>query len=193
MRRICVFCGSKSGANPVYAAAAKTFGELLVQNNLGLVFGAGHVGLMGVVADAVLAAGGEVIGVIPQALVDKELAHPRVKEMHIVDTMHQRKAMMADLADAFVALPGGFGTGDEFFEIVTWRQLHIHSKPVAMLNTAGFFDPLLQWLNHVVAEGFINPEHQRLILVSHDPHALLQAVLQQATANSAPAPDAPRP
>lgn len=193
MQRICVFCGSKSGSNPIYATAAKQFGELLVQRGLGLVFGGGHVGLMGVMADAALAAGGEVIGVIPQALVDKELAHPGVKEMHIVTTMHQRKAIMADLADAFVALPGGFGTGDEFFEIITWRQLHIHSKPVALLNTDGFFTPLLGWLDHVVNEGFIKPEHRRLLIVAEDARQLLERVLDQPAAAVPISGETPKP
>lgn len=194
MKRVCVFCGSRTGSNPVYAAAAKEFGALLVQHGLGLVFGGGHIGLMGVIADAVLAAGGEVIGVIPQALRDKELAHAGVQQMHIVSTMHQRKAIMADLSDAFVALPGGFGTGDEFFEIVTWRQLRIHAKPVAILNTAGFFDPLLAWLDHVVAEDFIKRAHRQQLIVETSPMELVKRLLavpgQQAPP---PMPETPPP
>jgi uncharacterized protein (TIGR00730 family) len=191
-KRVCVFCGSKAGVQPVYAAAAAELGRLLVQHDAGLVFGGGHIGLMGVIADAVLAAGGEVIGVIPQALVDKELAHPGVREMHIVETMHQRKAVMADLSDAFVALPGGFGTCDEFFEIITWRQLHIHEKPVGLLNTAGFFTPLLAWIDHVVREGFVKQRHRDLLLVSQTPHDLLGRLLRQP-AEPPPAVDAPKP
>lgn len=192
MKKVCVFCGSASGSNPVYAAAAKEFGEQLVRHGLGLVFGGGHVGLMGVIADAVLARGGEVIGVIPRALVDKELAHPRVERMHIVDSMHQRKAVMADFADAFVALPGGFGTGDEFFEIITWRQLRIHAKPVGLLNTNGFFDPLLAWLDHVVREGFIKQPHRELLVVADSPQELLRRVLQRPIAEAASV-DTPKP
>jgi uncharacterized protein (TIGR00730 family) len=193
MKRVCVFCGSRCGSNPVYAAAAKELGELLARHGLGLVFGAGNIGLMGVVADAVLAGGGEVIGVIPQALVDKELAHPRVRHMHIVSSMHQRKQIMADHADAFVALPGGFGTCDEFFEIVTWRQLKIHAKPVALLNTNGFFDRLLDWLDHVVDEDFIKRPHRELLIVESTPEALLELILQEPSPEIARAKDTPKP
>src|SRR2546421_2418842 len=154
MRRVCVFCGSRTGTAPVYAEEARRLGAALCRRGLGLVYGAGNIGLMGVLADAVLAHGGEVIGVIPRALVDKELAHAGLTQLHIVETMHQRKALMEQLADAFVALPGGYGTGDELFEILTWAQLHIHAKPIGLLNVAGYFDALLAWLNHTVAEGF---------------------------------------
>jgi len=180
MKRICVFCGSRTGNNPLYAAAAVELGQLFVQHGIDLVFGGGHIGLMGVIADAVLAAGGDVIGVIPQALVDKELAHPRVQQMHVVGSMHQRKAIMADLSDAFIAMPGGYGTGDEFFEIVTWRQLHIHNKPIGILNTAGFFDALLGWLDHVVQEGFIKPPQRGLLQVSASPQELLGRLITAA-------------
>src|SRR5262245_12742237 len=142
MRRVCVFCGSSAGNRPEYADAARHLGAALARRGLGLVYGGGHVGLMGVVADAVLRAGGEVIGVIPQALVERELAQAGLTRLEVVDTMHQRKARMADLADAFVALPGGFGTCDELFEILTWSQLGLHARPVGLLNVAGFFDPL---------------------------------------------------
>src|SRR5262245_8842875 len=150
MKRVCVFCGSKSGSRVIYADATRRFGQALVEHGCELVFGAGHVGLMGVLADAVLAAGGNAIGVIPQALVDRELAHGSLTELHIVETMHQRKSLMADLSDAFVALPGGYGTGDELFEILTWAQLGIHSKPIGLLNVAGYFDPMLAWLDHML-------------------------------------------
>src|SRR5262245_770868 len=139
MKRVCVFCGSRSGDHEAYAGAARRLGQLLAARGLGLVFGGGHIGLMGVLADAMVQANAEVIGVIPQALVDKELAHPGVADMRIVPTMHQRKAVMADLADAFIALPGGYGTADELFEILTWGQLRIHAKPIGVLNTHGFF------------------------------------------------------
>ena len=173
MKRVCVFCGSKSGARPLYADAARRFAAALVGRDCELVFGAGHVGLMGVLADAVLAAGGKVIGVIPQALVDRELAHDRLTALHVVDTMHQRKALMADLSDAFVALPGGYGTGDELFEILTWAQLGIHVKPIGLLNSGGFFDPMLAWLEHMVREDFLRRKHRDLLLVAGDADELL--------------------
>jgi uncharacterized protein (TIGR00730 family) len=176
MRSVCVFCGSSAGAAPVYAEAARLLGEALAARGLELVFGAGHIGLMGALADAVLAAGGRAVGVIPQALVDKELAHGGLTELVVVDTMHQRKALMADRADAFAALPGGFGTADELFEILTWAQLGLHGKPVGLLNVAGFFDPLLAWLNRAVADGFLRPEHRALLRVAAAPDELLAAL-----------------
>jgi uncharacterized protein (TIGR00730 family) len=145
----------------------------MAMRGLELVFGAGHIGLMGVLADAVLAAGGRAVGVIPRALADKELAHQGLTRLHVVETMHQRKALMADSADAFIALPGGYGTGDELFEIVTWAQLGIHDKPIGLLNVAGFFDPLLAWIDHMVEEGFVRPEHGGLLLVEDDVQGLL--------------------
>ena len=173
MRRVCVFCGSSSGTRPEYAGAARRFGAALAGRGLGLVYGGGHVGLMGVLADAVLDAGGEVVGVIPQALVDKELAHGGLTELLVVGTMHQRKALMADRADAFAALPGGFGTADELFEVLTWAQLGLHAKPVGLLNVAGFFGPLLGWVDVAVREGFLRPEHRDLLTVADEPEALL--------------------
>ena len=155
MHRVCVFCGSSLGDRPDYTEAARRLGTALAARGLGLVFGAGHVGLMGALADAVLAAGGEAIGVIPQALVDRELAHRGLTQLRIVQTMHQRKALMADLADGFIALPGGFGTLDELFEMLTWNQLKIHDKKIYMLNTAGFYDPLRLHLQHLEKEGFL--------------------------------------
>jgi len=175
--RICVFCGSRRGADPVYAVAAQALGQALTRRGLGLVFGGGHIGLMGVLADAVLAGGGEVTGVIPQALVDKELAHAAVRDMRIVATMHERKAVMADLSDAFIALPGGYGTADELFEILTWAQLRIHTKPIGLLNTQGFFDPLLAWLDHTVTEGFVKPIHRGLLLVADTAETLLDELI----------------
>jgi uncharacterized protein (TIGR00730 family) len=178
MRRLCVFCGSQTGSH-VYIDAARRFGELLAQRGLGLVYGAGHIGLMGVLADAALASSGQVIGVIPKALVDKELAHRGLTTLHIVHTMHQRKAQMADLSDGFAALPGGFGTAEELFEILTWAQLGLHNKPVGLLNVAGFFDPLLAWLDHAVGEQFLKPKHRQLLLIDNDPGRLIDRLLQQ--------------
>ena len=173
MKQVCVFCGSNPGGRPVYAEAARRLGVALTARGLGLVYGGGHVGLMGVVADAVLAGGGRVVGVIPRALADKELAHGGLSELHVVGTMHERKALMADCADAFVALPGGFGTADELFEILTWAQLGLHAKPVGLLNIAAFFDPLLAWIDHMTAENLLRPEHRRLLLVADEVDRLL--------------------
>ncbi|MBA4187000.1 MAG: TIGR00730 family Rossman fold protein [Planctomycetaceae bacterium] len=166
MKHVCVFCGSASGVNPAYAAAAKELGRTLAERGLGLVYGGGRVGLMGEVALSALTAGGTVLGVIPHSLSHKEIALEECTELIIVDTMHIRKALMADRSDAFVALPGGFGTCDELFEILTWGQLGIHRKPVALLNVNGFFTPLLGWLDHVVAEGLLKPKHRDLVLVA---------------------------
>lgn len=185
MRSICVFCGSSSGRDTVYKSAATRFGELLAGQNIELVWGGGHVGLMGVVADSVLADGGKVYGVIPSFMAERELAHPLATELAVVSGMHARKAAMADRADGFVALPGGFGTLDELFEIITWAQLHIHAKPVGLLNVRGFFDPLLAMVRHMSQEGFIKPQHLELIHVSDDPFALLQLM----RAHTAPSGD----
>ena len=174
MRRVCVFCGSSAGTRAVYRDGARRLGELLAAGGLGLVYGGGHVGLMGVLADAVLQGGGEVIGVIPQALVDRELAQLNLTRLEVVDTMHQRKAHMADLADAFAALPGGYGTADELFEILTWAQLGLHARPIGLLNVAGFFDPVCRWLDHAVGEGFVRAEHRRLLLETDSPEELLE-------------------
>jgi uncharacterized protein (TIGR00730 family) len=187
MRRICVFCGSSTGLRPGYAAAARHLGKLLVEHNLGLVYGGGSVGLMGILADAALAAGGEVIGVIPQSLADREVAHHGLGELRIVETMHERKAAMADLADAFIALPGGFGTLDEFFEILTWAQLGIHAKPCGLLNVESYFDSLLDFLDRAVDDQLLKLAHRRLILVENDPRELL-ARLEQATPARNPVP-----
>jgi uncharacterized protein (TIGR00730 family) len=173
MRTVCVFCGSAAGSNPVYAATARELGTELVRRGLALVYGGGRVGLMGAVATAVTAAGGTVVGVIPHALSAKEVAYAEATELVVVDTMHARKALMADRADAFVALPGGYGTCDELFEIVTWAQLGIHRKPVGLLNVNGFFTPLLGWLDHVVGEGLLKPKHRELLLVSETVGELL--------------------
>ncbi|MFO0806649.1 MAG: TIGR00730 family Rossman fold protein [Gemmataceae bacterium] len=166
MNSVCVFCGSASGANPAYARAARELGTELVRRNLHLVYGGGRVGLMGEVATAVTAAGGNVVGVIPHALSAKEIAYTDATELIVTDSMHSRKALMADRADAFLALPGGFGTADELFEILTWAQLGIHRKPVGLLNVNGFFTPLLAWLDHIVGEGLLKPKHRAVLLVS---------------------------
>jgi uncharacterized protein (TIGR00730 family) len=185
--RLCVFCGSSSGGRPVYAEATRGFGTALAGQGWGLVYGGGHIGLMGVLADAVLAAGGEVIGVIPQSMVEKELAHAGLTQLHVVETMHQRKALMADLSDGFVALPGGYGTLDETFEILTWAQLGLHTKPVGMLNVDGFFDPLLAWIDRAVREGFLREKHRSLLQIADDPTLLLGAL-----ATRPPGPETPK-
>ena len=177
MRRLCVFCGSSTGRRTVYADSARQLGTAFAARGLGLVYGAGDIGLMGILADATLQAGGKVIGVIPQALVDWEVAHEGLTQRHVVSTMHERKALMADLSDGFVALPGGYGTADEFFEVLTWAQLGLHNKPIGLLNTAGYFDPLLAWLDRMVEEEFLRPEHRRLLLVESDADHLLEALL----------------
>ena len=166
MKRICVFCGSSIGTRPVYADAARALGVEIARRGLGLVYGGAQVGLMGVVADAVLAGGGEVIGVIPDVLMRKELAHPSLTELRVVRTMHERKAQMAELADAFIALPGGMGTFEEYCEIVTWAQLGLHRKPCALLNIEGFYDPLLALVSRAVDDGFIRAEQRGLVLAS---------------------------
>jgi uncharacterized protein (TIGR00730 family) len=173
MRRICVFCGSSPGSRPSYAAAAARLGELLASRGIGLVYGGASVGLMGTLADAVLAGGGEAIGVIPAALQARELAHGGVTRLEIVGSMHERKARMAELADAFVALPGGMGTLEELAEILTWAQLGLHARPVGLLDAAGYYQPLIQFFDRAVAEGFIRPEHRRLLLVGPEPGPLL--------------------
>jgi uncharacterized protein (TIGR00730 family) len=156
---------------------AHTMGMGLAKRNLGLVYGGGRVGLMGAVADGTLAGSGKVTGVIPQSLVDRELAHVGLSELHVVTSMHQRKAMMAEIADAFIALPGGFGTLDELFEIITWAQLGFHHKPIALLNISGYFDPLILFIEHMATEGFIKPEHRHALLVKDDVDTLLDTLL----------------
>jgi len=180
MKRLCVFCGSKVGSQAIYADETRRLGELMVRRGIGLVFGGGHIGLMGVLADAVLAGGGEVIGVIPRSLVDKELAHPAVSQMHIVESMHQRKAKMADLSDAFAALPGAFGTADELFEMLTWAQLGIHAKPIGLLNTAGFFDPLLAWIERTISDGFLKARYRELLKVTGELEQLIDLLVREA-------------
>jgi len=182
MRRICVFCGSNAGARSEYAEAARALAAVLVERKLGIVYGGGNVGMMGVLADAALKRGGEVTGVIPRTLVDKEVAHRGVTELLIVETMHERKALMNDLSDAFIALPGGFGTLDEFFEVLTWSQLGFHGKPCALLNVAGYYDRMLAMLDHAVAERFLRPAHRELVISDTDPSRLLQRLSAFSTA-----------
>ena len=173
MKRICVFCGSNFGIRTEYRAAAIALADALADQGLGLVYGGASVGLMGVIADAMLASGAEVIGVIPNPLVSRELALKGLSDLRVVSSMHERKAVMADLADGFVALPGGFGTLEEFFEIVTWGQLGIHRKPFGLLNVRGYFDGLLRFLDHCMAEQFLKPAHRATILSASEPAALL--------------------
>ncbi|MBM3809612.1 MAG: TIGR00730 family Rossman fold protein [Acidimicrobiia bacterium] len=176
MKRVCVFCGSSIGSQPVYAEVAVTLGRLLASRGIGLVYGGGNVGLMGVIADAVMAGGGDVIGVIPHALADREIAHPTITQLHVVDSMHERKAMMADLSDAFIAMPGGVGTFEEFFEAVTWTQLGLHRKPCGLLNAGGFYTPLAAFIDQAVSEGFIKPVHRASIVVDDHPERLLDSL-----------------
>ena len=170
---ICVFCGSADGADPAYVQTAKELGRRLATAGMGLVFGGATVGLMGVLADAALAGGAEVIGVMPEVLMDREIANRGITHFHVVKTMHERKALMYDHANAFIALPGGYGTLDEFMEIVTWAQLKIHQKPCILLNIKGYYDSFLAFLDHAVAQGFIKPENRKLIQVAEDAEAAL--------------------
>lgn len=177
IKRICVFCGSSPGARPEYADAAKALAKHLVSNNIAIVYGGGHVGLMGILSDTARTAGGEVIGVIPHGLVAKEVADMQVKDLRIVDSMHERKALMAELSDAFIAMPGGYGTFEEFCEILTWTQLGLQRKPCGLLNVAGFYDPLLQMFDHAVTEQFIKPIHRQMLIADTSPESLVNRLL----------------
>ncbi|TNC14343.1 TIGR00730 family Rossman fold protein [Methylobacterium terricola] len=174
--RLCVFCGSSDGARPLYREAATALGRHFAESGIELVYGGGKVGLMGAVADGVLAAGGRVTGIIPQALVEKETAHRGLTDLRVVASMHERKAMMADLAEGFVALPGGLGTFEEMFEVWTWAQLGYHRKPLAVLNAGGFFDGLLGFLDNVVAEGFVREPHRAMLIVGTEPADLVARI-----------------
>jgi uncharacterized protein (TIGR00730 family) len=174
MRSVSVFCGSSAGIDPRFAQATSEFGALLAKEEITLVYGGGHVGLMGILADAVLANGGKVIGVIPRALWDREVGHRNLTELHVVETMHERKAMMASLAEAFVALPGGLGTLEEIFEVWTWAQLGIHDKPCGFLDVLGYYSPLLTFLDRAVDAGFVRPQHRAMALVDDDAASLLR-------------------
>ena len=174
MNSVCVFCGSSPGNDPAYAEAAGRLGRTLAERGTTLVYGGGHVGLMGVVADAALGAGGEVIGVMPKSLVDREIGHTGLTKLHVVRSMHERKAVMSELSEGFIALPGGNGTLEEFFEVLTWAQLGEHAKPCGLLNVAGYYDPLLAVFDQMVYRAFLKEEHRELVLVEEDPTSLLE-------------------
>jgi uncharacterized protein (TIGR00730 family) len=174
LQRLCVFCGSSPGARPAYGDAAEQLGRLLVAEEIGLVYGGGKVGLMGRLADAVLAEGGEAIGVLPEALVAKEIGHPGLDDLRIVGSMHERKALMADLSDGFVALPGGLGTLEELFEVYTWSQLGFHLKPCALLDVEGYYEGIASWLSHAVEERFLREDHRAMLIVEREPHTLIE-------------------
>ena len=176
MKRICIFCASSPGNRPEYAAAAEEMATELVNRKIGLVYGGSKVGLMGVLADAVLGAGGEAVGVIPKNLMEREVGHAGLSKLHVVQSMHERKALMADLSDAFIALPGGFGTLEEFCEVVTWSQLGLHAKPCGILNVLEYYSPLLAMFDHAVEEGFLKPENRALVLARASPAELLRAL-----------------
>jgi uncharacterized protein (TIGR00730 family) len=178
MKSVAVYCGSSSGNKEIYTQQAQELGRELAQRGLTLVYGGGCVGLMGTIADAVLAEGGKVIGVIPGFLADKELAHKGCTELHVVETMHQRKLLMADLAEGFVAMPGGFGTLEELFEVLTWGQLGLHSKPIGLLNVEGFYDQLINLCDHMVGEAFLRSENRNQVLQNANAAALLDAMAQ---------------
>jgi hypothetical protein len=173
MERICVYCGSRSGTDPAFRTAAASFGRLLAERGIGLVYGGGDVGLMGAVADGALDAGGDVVGVIPEALETREVAHAGLTRLDVVDSMHARKRRFADLADGFVALPGGFGTLEELVEMLTWAQLGFHTDPCGLLNVAGYYDGLVSFFETQVDAGFVEPAHRRLLVVTDDPDELL--------------------
>jgi uncharacterized protein (TIGR00730 family) len=172
-RRICVFTGSRDGSHPRYAEAARQLGRELVERNYGLVYGGGNVGLMKVIADTVLDLGGHVTGVIPDSLVSKEVAHRGLSDLRIVQSMHERKAMMAALSDGFIALPGGIGTMEEFFEVLSWAQLGIHRKPCGLMNTGGYYDRLIEFLDHAVEHDFLKPKHRSLLILANEPSEIL--------------------
>lgn len=176
MKRICVYCGSSEGAYPIYKQTAHQFGKTLVKQNLALVYGGATVGTMGAIADAVMAEGGEVYGVIPKGLFGREVPHHDITQLDIVDSMHARKARMAELADAFVALPGGIGTFEELFETLSWSQLGIHQKPMGLLNVNGFYDKLLSFLDDAVQNGFVKAKHRELLVVDTDPESLIEKI-----------------
>jgi len=176
MKRICVFCGSSGGTDPVYMKTAAEVGAFLASRGIELVYGGGRVGLMGRIADSVLANGGKVIGVIPEALAKKEIEHEGLTELYVVNSMHERKAMMAEFADGFIAMPGGFGTFEEFCEIVTWAQLGIHQKACGLLNVNGFYDSLIELFDHSTSSGFVREEHRGIVLVESEISRLFEAM-----------------
>jgi uncharacterized protein (TIGR00730 family) len=180
MKSIAVYCGASNGAQPLYADAARSLARVLVEHNISLVYGGGKVGLMGVIADEVLRLGGEATGVIPRALVEREVGHAGLTRLFVVKDMHERKAMMAELSEGFIAMPGGFGTLEELFEMVTWAQLGIHAKPIGLLNTGGFYDGLVNFARHQVQEGFVRPGHAELMQVDADADALVKRLREAA-------------
>ena len=182
MKTLCVFCGSSPGTRPTYAQAARSLGETLAERGLGLVYGGGKVGLMGELADAVLAKGGKVTGVMPDFLAAKEIAHPNLTELRLVASMHERKALMAKLADGFIMLPGGFGTLEEFMEVLTWAQLGLHNKPLGLLNVEGYYNSLLSFFDHAVKEEFVSLTLRNLILEAPEPVELLELMDRQPAA-----------
>lgn len=174
MQRVCVFCGSSSGVKQEYAVGARELGLVLAKKNIDLVYGGGHVGLMGIVADAAMSAGAKAIGIIPRCLADKEVAHQGLTELKIVQTMHERKAQMSDLSDGFIAMPGGFGTLEELFEVITWAQLGIHKKPFGLFNVAGYYDKLIEFMDYQVEQGFVPQRHREMIIVSDEAEQLVE-------------------
>jgi uncharacterized protein (TIGR00730 family) len=183
IRAICIFCGSSTGVGTAYEAAARTFATLMARRRIRLVYGGASVGLMGAIADTALNEGGEVVGVIPRALVDREIAHTGLTELHVVETMHERKAMMADLSDAFVALPGGLGTLEELFEVWTWGMLGLHAKPYGLLNVGGYYTPLTGFLDHARDEGFIRPAQRAMLVVEDDANRLVEKLSSRRAAS----------
>lgn len=187
MKTLAVYCGAAHGANPLYADAARGLARAMVEHNISLVYGGGKVGLMGVIADEVLRLGGEATGVIPRALVEREVGHAGLTRLFVVKDMHERKAMMSDLSEGFIAMPGGMGTLEELFEMVTWFQLGIHAKPIGLLNVNGFYDGLRSFVHHQVEEGFVRPEHEGLMMAESDPEALIRRLRAAAPAASSTA------
>jgi uncharacterized protein (TIGR00730 family) len=186
LQRVCIFCGSSTGVRPEYRAAAEEVAIQLAKRDVGIVFGGGCVGLMGVVADTALAHGGHVTGVIPSAMVAREIAHRGLPDLRILASMHERKALMASLSDAFIALPGGFGTFEEFCEVVTWTQLGLHRKPCGLLNIEGYYDPLVGLFDRAVADGFIRPENRQIVVSDSDPAALIERLVERPLAAAQP-------
>ncbi|QYG02061.1 MULTISPECIES: TIGR00730 family Rossman fold protein [Massilia] len=182
MKTLAVYCGAAHGANPFYADAARALARAMVEHNIALVYGGGKVGLMGVIADEVLRLGGEATGVIPRALVEREVGHAGLTRLFVVKDMHERKAMMSDLSEGFIAMPGGMGTLEELFEMVTWAQLGIHAKPIGLLNVNGFYDGLRAFVRHQVQEGFVRPEHEGLMVAESDPDELIRRLRAAAPA-----------
>ena len=190
IERICVFCGSRPGEKPLYTTAAHALGEALATRGISVVYGGAGIGVMGALADGALGAGGEVIGVIPESLLVRELAHSEINELRVVESMHERKALMAELSDAFIVMPGGIGTLEELFEVWTWAHLRIHAKPIGLLNVGGFFDAFHDFIETIVAEGFLAPESRALLLEKNEPGKLLARIVE-AAANAPPAPPSP--